>query len=62
MLSALRDRVGEWFSRDEDSWYRGSLLDRSVNYSHGGGGDEIERELQRTSEEAAKLADAQRED
>jgi hypothetical protein len=62
MLRALRERVGEWFGRDEEAdWYRGSILDRSVNYSHGGGNEDAERELQRTTEEAAKLSEAQRE-
>jgi hypothetical protein len=61
MFRALRERVGEWFSRDEDSWFRGSVLDRSVLYAHGGGNEDAERELQRTTEEAQKLSEAQRE-
>jgi len=61
MLRALRKRLGEWFSRDEEATFVGSVLDRSVNYSHGGGSEDAERELQRTTEEAQKLSEAQRE-
>ena len=60
MLRALYRRLREWTRRDEEPRFRGSLLDRSIHYAHGGGGEEVERELERTSEEAQKLAEAQR--
>ena len=61
MLRALHRRVRGWFSRDEDATFVGSVLDRSVLYAHGGGSEDAERELRRTTEEAQKLSEAQRE-
>ena len=61
MIRSLYRRLREWTSRDEDARFVGSELDRSVNYAHGGAGGEVERELERTREEAEKLTEAQRE-
>lgn len=42
----------------EGAAFAGSLLDASVNYSHGQSDGEAVRELQKASEETSKLRDA----
>ena len=53
-LRGVLDRNEE----SEDSTFAGSLLDASVNYSHGQNDGRVVRELQRANEEASKLQDA----
>jgi len=61
MFQRLRCWLRGVLDRDEESessTFAGSLLDASVNYSHGQSDGRAVKELQRANEEASKLQDA----
>ena len=67
MISTVWSRLRSWIGRERDDGDGGSdpsafsLLDASVNYSHGQSDGQAVRELQKASEQANELAEARRE-
>jgi hypothetical protein len=56
----LGDGDGGEDEQGEDTQFAPSKLDRSVRYSHAGGGAEQERELQKLQEKAQELDERRR--
>jgi|AntDeeMetagen192_2_1112575.scaffolds.fasta_scaffold16128_2 hypothetical protein len=65
MIRAAWSRVRAWFGASDDESCDDpsafSLLDASINYSHGQSDGKAVRELQRANEHANELEDARRE-
>lgn len=58
-LAARVGRDGDADGESGDSRFVPSVLDRSVRYAHGGGGDEAERELAAVEERARRIEEQQ---
>jgi hypothetical protein len=55
MIGGLLARLVHRLRSDDDGRFVPSPLDASVRYAHGGGGDDVERELDEIRDEAERL-------